>query len=212
MKKALFSLLIFGILFEPVYAISADVKLYTNIVAVGLVFIGLIIIVFSKIFGNEKEVYIEKEKNRISGLTDKEKISEIKEFNSDSIFKTLPTFSIKKYEEDTKKEITNKLKNNDNSFNITDFKIIDFKEEENKYIIKSWASIETGTKKNKEKNFYTITSTNTKIINKDARCPQCGGKIKDITRLRCKHCGSILPNNNNINNDEWITENIEKTN
>ena len=81
MKKALFSLLIFGILFEPVYAISADVKLYTNIVAVGLVFIGLIIIVFSKIFGNEKEVYIEKEKNRISGLTDKEKISEIKELN-----------------------------------------------------------------------------------------------------------------------------------
>ena len=212
MKKIIpLSLILLGILYEPVYAISKDVKLYTNIVAFGLVFIGVIIILVSKISGNEKEVYIEKEKNKISGLTDKDKIKEIKDFNPDSIFKVLPTFSSKKFEEETKRDLNNELKNNDDSFKITDFKITDFKEDNDKYTIKSWASIETGYKKNKETNFYTITSINNRTINKDLRCPVCGGKVKDPTKLRCMHCGSILPNNNTINNDEWKTESIEKT-
>ncbi len=196
MKKIIpLSLILFGILYEPVYAISKDVKLYTNIVAFGLVFIGVIIILVSK----------------ISGLTDKDKIKEIKDFNPDSIFKVLPTFSSKKFEEETKRDLNNELKNNDDSFKITDFKITDFKEDNDKYTIKSWASIETGYKKNKETNFYTITSINNRTINKDLRCPVCGGKVKDPTKLRCMHCGSILPNNNTINNDEWKTESIEKT-
>ena len=211
MKKIPFTLIALSILFEPVYAMSEDIRLYTNILAGGLVFIGVIIIIVSKVSGGSKEIYVEKEKNQISGLTDKDKLNEVKEFDPDSIFKVLPTFSSKKFEDETKEELAIKLKDENTNLNIIGFKITDFKEEEDKYIIKSWANIETGEKKTKVNSYYTVTSINKKLEKKEVRCPVCGGKIKDLTKLRCTYCGSILPNNNEINNDEWKIESIEKT-
>ena len=211
MKKLPFTLIALSILFEPVYAMSEDIRLYTNILAGGLVFIGVIIIIVSKVSGGSKEIYVEKEKNEISGLTDKDKLNEIKEFDPDSIFKVLPTFSSKKFEDETKEELAIKLKDENTNLNIIGFKITDFKEEEDKFIIKSWANIETGEKKTKVNSHYTVTSINKKLEKKEVRCPVCGGKIKDLTKLRCTYCGSILPNNNEINNDEWKIESIEKT-
>ncbi|MBR4262073.1 MAG: hypothetical protein IKQ35_01755 [Bacilli bacterium] len=211
MKKIPFTLIALSILFEPVYAMSEDIRLYTNILAGGLVFIGVIIIIVSKVSGGSKEIYVEKEKNEISGLTDKDKLNEIKEFDPDSIFKVLPTFSSKKFEDETKEELAIKLKDENTNLNIIGFKITDFKEEEDKFIIKSWANIETGEKKTKVNSHYTVTSINKKLEKKEVRCPVCGGKIKDLTKLRCTYCGSILPNNNEINNDEWKIESIEKT-
>jgi DNA-directed RNA polymerase subunit RPC12/RpoP len=231
MKKILFGLMVFFILSEPAYAfaISNDMYTYTNIIAAGMVFIGIIIIIISKMSGGNKDIYVEKEKNKISGLTDEDKLNVEKEFNPDSIFKTLPTFSSKNFEDNIKEVITNLYTGNVDKtkhhikeelttntevleeFKINDFKIIDFIEEDNRYLIKSKLLIECGPKKEKIKKILNITSVNKKSVQAEIRCPVCGGKIKDPTKLRCIHCGTILPNNNELNNDKWIIEEIEKT-
>ena len=228
-KKVLFCLLL-TFTCNPVYAfsISSDMQMVTNIFAIGLVFLGLVIVFIGKLSGNNKDVYVEKEKNLISGLNDEDKINEEKAFDPDSIFKVLPNFSSKKFEDNIKEEInkyyTGNIDNLDKTMNkellqnteilenftIDDLNLIDFNEDDEKYTIKSIINSTSGTKKTKVKNIITVTSVNKKVKHEEVRCPVCGGKIKDLTKLRCNYCGSILPNNNEINNDEWIIEGIEK--
>ena len=226
MKKIILGLSLLVLLYEPVYAFSITNNEYTfsMVFAAGFILVGLLIIIMSKLSGGSKEVYIEKEKNLISGLTDKEKLEETKGFNPDSIFKTLPTFSSKKFEDNIKNIVTNLYTGNSdqvrdlvenrllntetlNNLKITDYKITGFIEENDQYIITSKVLIEYDKK---NKSTLNITSINKKVVHDEVRCPVCGGKIKDITKLRCTYCGTILPNNTEINNDKWIVYNIEK--
>lgn len=164
--------------------------------------VGLLLIIQNK--SHKKALKQEEDKiNNIDNLISKKKTEEKieEQFNPDSIFKTLPTFSNKNFFNQTEIEIKNKLDLND--IKIIKKEIIDFKDEKDKYII---ISIFKYKNKNIEKTI-TVTSENNKHTT-ITNCPNCGGKIKDSTLLRCKHCNSII-NNKNINNNEWTIVDIK---
>lgn len=123
-----------------------------------------------------------------------------KTFNPDSIFKKIPNFSNKIFFETTINDLKKELKTDD--IKTTQIKLIDFEEVENTYLIIS-------SFKTKEKN-YLITSTKEKNINTIVFCPTCGGKVKDQTLLRCKHCDTILPKRKNSTSNNWIITNIKE--
>ncbi len=163
--------------------------------------VGLLLIIQNK--SHKKALKQEEDKiNNIDNLISKKKTEEKieEQFNPDSIFKTLPTFSNKNFFNQTEIEIKKKLDLND--IKIIKKEIIDFKDETDKYII---ISIFKYKNKNIEKTI-TVTSENNKNIT-ITNCPNCGGKIKDPTLLRCKHCNSII-NNKNKNNNEWTIVDI----
>lgn len=206
---------------------TASTKTITMIAFGAIMFLGVVIVIGSKISGGNKDVYVEKEKNEISGLVDEKVREQEKEFDVDSIFKLLPSFSNKKFSEETStaliqlltgntdisiinKDLIDKYKEKYENIELKDFKILDFTENDNSYEIKSIISFDHKIDKKKtETLIYKLVSVNTKDT-KIERCPTCGGKIKDNTKLRCEFCGSILPNTKNVNNDEWIIEEIEK--
>lgn len=171
-------------------------------IASGLfIVVGLLLIIQNK--AHKKALKQEEDKiNNIDNLINSDKNKnkeEIKEFDPDSIFKTLPTFSNKNFFNQTEIEVKNKLNLND--IKIIKKEIIDFFEETDKYII---ISVFKYKNKNIEKTI-TVTSENNKNITITS-CPNCGGKIKDPTLLRCKHCNSIINNTNKRNNNWTITD------
>ncbi|MBE6151139.1 MAG: transposase [Firmicutes bacterium] len=173
-------------------------------IASGLfIVVGLLLIIQNK--AHKKALKQEEDKvNNIDNLINNDKNKnknkeEIKEFDPDSIFKTLPTFSNKNFFNQTEIEVKNKLNLND--IKIIKKEIIDFFEETDKYII---ISVFKYKNKNVEKTI-TVTSENNKNIT-ITNCPNCGGKIKDPTLLRCKHCNSIINNTNKRNNNWTITD------
>lgn len=239
-KKTLLLLLLIPLTIEPVFARNIESFDYTKIMTIifGSFFvIGIAIILYGKFLGGDSKetIYVEKQKNRIAGLTDDEKLNDEKEFNADSIFKILPTFSPKKFidgtstsmilllsskssklPEEKKENFKDENLINENiddlaNINIEEFKILDFEEKEDKYIIKSLLVLnhKIGKRKTGEKS-YTIVSENLKETSNDLRCPYCGGKVKDTTKLRCGFCGSIYPPFEKVNNSKWVISKIEK--
>lgn len=164
--------------------------------------VGLLLIIQNK--SHKKALKQEEDKiNNIDNLINKDKKEEkIEEkFDPDSIFKKLPTFSNKNFFNQIEIELKKKLDLND--IKIIKKEIIDFKEEKEKYII-----ISTFKYKNKNiEKIVTVTSENNKHTT-ITNCPNCGGKIKDPTLLRCKHCASII-NNKSKNNNNWTIIDIK---
>ena len=239
-KNKLLLLLLIPLLIEPVYARNIESFDYTKIMTVmfGSFFvIGIGIILYGKFGGGDSKetVYVEKQKNRIAGLTDDEKLDIEKEFDADSIFKILPTFSPKKFKDGTstsmklllsskstklpeekKENFKDESLINENlddlaDINIEEFKILDFSEHEDKYLIKSLLVISHKIgKRKKDEKAYTLVSENPKEATDNLRCPYCGGKVKDQTKLRCNFCGSIYPPFKKVNNSKWVITKIEK--
>lgn len=227
MKKTYFNLyfvltiIIFSL--DQTYALELSDPTIIGYLICGLfIIIGLLII----IFGNKQKTdkpYFKKDDNKLK-QTNKQKDTEDEfenidiplNFNPDSIFKIIPTFSNKKFFEGTYKKLEkNILNKNKNTTNIILIKkgIIDFKNEPNKYIIKSEFIVNFLDEKKQKKNHkYIITSENSKENNLFDRCPTCGGKIKDTFLLRCTYCHSILSSNKSINNinNNWKLINIEE--
>ena len=216
-------LLLIALIFiiEPVNALSFQMEEGTAIIIYifcGLfIFTGIVLIIISKINkGSTGKIYYEEEhNNQISGLIDKkDDKKEENNFNSDSIFKILPSFSKNNFFNTTYEELKNKTSLDDCT--LKNKKIIDFREETDKYVITSQLTFERKieNEKNKSQSIetsnYVITSIKEKNINSDCRCPNCGGKIKDITKLRCQYCGSILPPIDSNNTSEWQIEKFEK--
>ncbi len=227
-KKGMFYLFLLVTVFNidnPVYAfeINTDNSFeFFGYIACGLLIaFGIVIIIvnkFNKAGGTGKAFFEEKEKEKnLPGLTEKEKKKEKKDkeieitFDPDSIFKILPTFTKNKFLNDTFEELKDKVNNKD--LKISNRVIEDFKEEDNRYVIitKYECKINNESDKNK-KETYRVTSINNKN-NDTYTCPNCGGKIKDVTMLRCKYCSAILPNiQNNNNANIWQIDKFEKIN
>lgn len=171
-------------------------------IASGLfIVVGLLLILQNK--SHKKTLKQEKDKiNNIDKLinNDKNKDKEkIKKFDPDSIFKILPTFSNKNFFNQTETEVKNKLDLND--IKITQKEIIEFFEETDKYII---ISVFKYKNKNIEKTIIATSENNKNIT--ITNCPNCGGKIKDQTLPRCKHCNNIINHTNKINNNWTIID------
>ena len=220
----LFLLVTFFSTMNPVYAfeINTDNSFeFFGYIACGLLMVlGVVIIIitkFSKAGGTGKAFFEEKEKEKVlPGLTEKETKEEEKKeiettFDPDSIFKILPTFAKNKFLNDTFEELKDKVNNKD--LKVSDKIIEDFKDEDNRYIIitKYECKIDNESNSNK-KETYRVTSINNKN-NDTYTCPNCGGKIKDVTMLRCKYCNAILPNmQNGSNTNNWQIDKFEKIN
>lgn len=220
----LFLLVTFFSTMNPVYAfeINTDNSFeFFGYIACGLLMVlGVVIIIitkFSKAGGTGKAFFEEKEKEKVlPGLTEKETKEEEKKeiettFDPDSIFKILPTFAKNKFLNDTFEELKDKVNNKD--LKVSDKIIEDFKDEDNRYIIitKYECKIDNESDSNK-KETYRVTSINNKN-NDTYTCPNCGGKIKDVTMLRCKYCNAILPNmQNGSNTNNWQIDKFEKIN
>lgn len=219
----LFLLITFFSTMNPVYAfeINTDNSFeFFGYIACGLLMVlGVVIIIinkFSKNGGTGKAFFEDKEKEKVlPGLTEKEKKKEKNEkeiettFDPDSIFKILPTFAKNKFLNDTFEELKDKVNNKD--LKVSDKIIEDFKDEDNRYIIitKYECKIDNESDSNK-KETYRVTSINNKN-NDTYTCPNCGGKIKDVTMLRCKYCNAILPNmQNGSNTNNWQIDKFEK--
>ena len=142
----------------------------------------------------------------------------VTDFNPDSIFKILPTFSPNKFMNDTYEEIEKRITENSQ---VVDHKLLkknitDFKDEENEYLITVKYLIEESTldennKLVKTQKYYSVNSECSK--NRDVlidTCPNCGGKIKDSTLLRCKYCNTILPKvEKETSNDDWTIKEVQ---
>lgn len=209
LKNLYLPALIFLLTFENVYADTINVELdlttIITILCVILVVIGLSLIVVGKI-GEKRTKSFEFDEDpddhEIVGLKDTTKID--KSFDPDSIFKEIPTFSNKKFYDTTGENLKKKLLKEDDELieiNIIDKKIKDFNSEESKYIITSEYAVEVKKEIEKDRYKYIVTSEKSKEIPKEPKtrltsCPTCGGKIKDYTLKRCKHCGSPLEKEN----------------
>ena len=160
------------------------------------VLIGVAIIIFSKFSNGGNKTYIE-DNNDISNLIDKKKdLNTNKSFDADSIFKTIPTFATGKFFNETFEELKNKIikKGKVKDVILKDKSITDFKDNNDKYIIETEFIVEENDSNgNKMNNKYKVISHSNKEVTKYDVCPNCGGKIKDPTKLRCKYCGNILP-------------------
>ena len=221
----LFLLITFFSISNPVYALEINTDNsfeFFGYIACGLLMVlGVVIIIitkFNKSGGTGKAFFEEKEKEKdLPGLVEKETKEKKKEtkitFDPDSIFKILPTFAKNKFLNDTFEELKNKVNNKD--LKVSNKTIEDFKEEDNRYVIISKYECkidnENDSSKNK-KEIYLVTSINNKN-NDTYTCPNCGGKIKDVTMLRCKYCNAILPNmQNGSNTNNWQIDKFEKIN
>ena len=222
-KFYLFLLITFFSISNPVYALEINTDNsfeFFGYIACGLLMVlGVVIIIitkFNKSGGTGKAFFEEKEKEKdLPGLVEKETKEKKKEtkitFDPDSIFKILPTFAKNKFLNDTFEELKNKVNNKD--LKVSNKTIEDFKEEDNRYVIisKYECKIDNESNSNK-KETYRVTSINNKN-NDTYTCPNCGGKIKDVTMLRCKYCNAILPNmQNGSNTNNWQIDKFEKIN
>jgi len=202
---------------KNVYATTIEldnpIKIASYIICGIFIMLGIILILSGK--KNSNNLAIEdKKKNEIEGLINKDEKKDEKEinFNVDSIFKTLPTFSNKNFFKEIYEQLEKEIKkvNDKTEIKILEKKIIDFQKKENKYIITSIFKIEfTDDLKEKKEQTYTIISEQQKIKSITlTNCTNCGGKIKSNNDTRCKYCHSLLPSNNN-EIETWIIKDIK---
>lgn len=196
------------------------------------ILVGIVLIIYGK-FSNESfsnTYYDENEESNIVGLKDTNKKKEKKrnnkikyleidsDFNSDSIFKILPSFSPNKILNDNFNKLKEEIMKDSNikKIKLVNSQITSFEEIPSGYLLKAqYITIENYLEDNdkydkKRQCKYEVILNNVKNDVTVATCPICGGKIKDPTLLRCKFCDSILSFPNNNNNDEWNFEKYEK--
>lgn len=199
--------------------LSVDTATILYLVCGSFILVGLVLLVIGRISSHKAPAYDDendKNDNEIVGLIDKDKINH--KFNPDSIFKDIPTFSNKKFFELTsenfkkalikqEKEITKIAK-----INIINQSIVDFKNEDKKYIITTefiinYSEKETTPQKGIK---YCVTSEKSKETNSNplTKCLNCGGKLKENTKNRCIHCGNPIKKENNT--PTWEITNIKK--
>lgn len=234
---------IFLLLFMCVEMVCADVSLDNDNVIIyylicgSFMLVGVCLIIYSKFNkgSNGGSYYDEEKKNEITGLKDKKGNKVIgkngkkvdhknlyidSDFNFDSIFKILPSFSPNKILSDNFNKLKDEIMKDSHikKVKLVDKRITYFEEIDNGYLMK----VQYITEENylddddkydkKRKCKYEVILNNIKKDIALQTCPVCGGKIKDPTLLRCKFCGSILPvsDNSNNNTDEWTFEKHEK--
>ncbi|MBQ7105847.1 MAG: zinc ribbon domain-containing protein [Bacilli bacterium] len=224
--KKLYFILLFLLMFDNTYALTLDIDQATVLYFIfGLfIIIGLIIIVISKIGnrGNTRsyENEMDEDDHEIEGLVNQEKID--RNFNPDSIFKELPTFSNKKFFEDTEKELTKILQKKQSDIidvDATNHKIINFETNENNYIITSHFKVKIKIKpqdetieKSEEIKYLVISEKSKEIKVTDinhTKCPTCGAKIKDNTKTKCLKCGSKLEKKK-VHKNDWSIKETKK--
>ena len=214
--KIYFTLIALLISLDNVYANSDEnsIKIITYLICIAFIVGGIIIIVISNKNNSTKIFDYDKQTESIKTTKKEEEPNKTNNFNPDSIFKTIPTFSNKKFFDKTFETLKKDIEKDETIKNIIILKkeIINFEEKDNKYIFTTKFKINyTQTQDNKEikieKNYTTTTEKSKKIILE--QCPTCGGKIKDNTLLRCKYCDSILPKNENIVELDWVITEIK---
>ena len=218
MKKHILKFYIFLtiilISFQNTYALSFEMSNTTKLVSYAIcgIFIitGVIVIFVGNKNNTTKTFNYNEEKNKQKKHDDNANLT--KTFSPDIILKTIPTFSNKKYFDQIFELLKKDIEQNNTIKNITILKkeIIDFKEEQNKYLITSKIKLNYIQEETKTIKEYTLLTENKTIDENITNCPICGGKIKDITKLRCKYCDSILPKiepKTSINN--WIITEIK---
>lgn len=219
MKKNIINIyflaLTLSISLDNVYANTDNsIKLITYLICIAFIIGGIVIIFISNKNNSTKTFDYEKQ----TDITKNQKIEENNQiknnFDPDSIFKIIPTFSNKKFFDKTFETLKKEIEKDETIKNIIILKkeIINFEETENKFIFTTKFKVNyTQTKDNKEtkieKNYTTTTEKSKK--NSLNTCPTCGGKIKDNTLLRCKYCDTILPKNENITELDWVITEIK---
>ncbi len=225
LKKMSFLALVLFLYLENVYALTIELEEGTVLIAYlfcGIfILMGIVLIIVSKLNGRGSSY--KEEKKEADKLIDKNLKNDKKEdstlkntFNPDSIYQVLPSFSLNnffdKISDDLEKDITDK--NNVKDLKLDKKIITNFQEFDEKYVIESKFTFDQTVVGDDGKDYtsnvtYDVIANNFKEKDNFQRCPTCGGKIKDITMLRCEYCGSILPKLDNSKANIWTIEKYE---
>lgn len=186
-----------------------------------LILVGICLIL-SKKPKNEPTNYEEKEKTYPTlkegqkvNIKTKKDDDYTTSFDKDFIIKELPTFSFKLFYNDIEATFLNLLtakdehdleelkdkisepvlanidyQNQSSNLKIVNKNIIDFQKKTDYFEIKVAITIEDEQGQTKD---YEVLFHNNRHVSKYNTCPNCGGKIKDPTLLRCNYCSYILP-------------------